>query len=413
MIEREIFKEIKKWIWDEKILILKWPRQVWKTTIMKQIQQELNLSWKTTFYYSADIELWNEIFSSSKKFINFIRTQIENEKIYIFIDEFQYIKNAGLFLKWVFDELKESIQLIVSGSSSLEITKNSEYLTWRKISFEISWISFFEYINYVSKFNYKKYSLDEIYNIWFDTGEIKSHLLEYLKYSSYPEVIITKDIGKKQLVLDEIISTYISKDISWFMKIDDIRNFNNLLRILSSQTWNLLNRSEISNTLNIDTRKLNYYIDVLEWTYVIDLINPYYTNIRKEISKMPKVYFQNLWVINYFLNKNIANIETIDGNFIENFIYNLIKENNKKENIFYYRTISKSEIDFILKVDNWLIPIEVKYRNKTWNMPVAINNFEINYKEVSKKILITKDELSFNWNNYKIPFYLLPFIREI
>lgn len=156
-----------------------------------------------------------------------------------------------------------------------------------------------------------------------------------------------------------------------------------------------------------------YYLDILVWTYIIDLVKPYYTNIRKEISKMPKVYFQNLWVINYFNNQSLINLDTLDLALVENIVYNMLLDIYKdKNNIYYYRTISKSEIDFLLNIDKNLIPIEVKYRNKSLNMPVAINNFSQNYNNVSKKILITKDELSFEWNEYKLPFYLLPFINS-
>jgi uncharacterized protein len=128
---------------------------------------------------------------------------------------------------------------------------------------------------------------------------------------------------------------------------------------------------------------------------------------------MPKVYFQNLGVINYFNNQNILNIDTIDGSFIENFIYTVLSEKIDKNNIYYYRTISKSEIDFLIKIENKFIPIEVKYRNKVLNMPTSVNNFESNYKNILKKILITKDQFSLERNNYKIPFYLLPFISNL
>lgn len=414
MIKREVIKEINKRLWEKKIIVLKWPRQVWKTTIMKYIQKDLEAKSCHTLYFSADVELWNDIFSSSKNFINFIKTQISNKNLYIFIDEFQYIKEAWLFLKWVFDELKDKIQLIVSGSSSLEITKNSEFLTGRKVDFEIEGISFFEYINHYSKYTYKKYTLKEIYKVGFDKEDIQSHLLEYIKFGSYPEVITTKDYAEKQIILKEIISTYISKDISWFMKIDDIGSFNNLLKVLSDQIWSLVNKSEIANTLNLDMRKLNHYLDILVWTYIISLVRPYHTNVRKEVSKMPKVYFQNIWVIHYFKNQNILNLETLDWALVENIVYNtlcnIVPDNS---NIFYYRTISKSEIDFLIKTKDGFIPIEVKHKNKAWHMPTVIRNFESNYKNTSKKILITKDELSLEWNNYKLPFYLLPFIEQI
>lgn len=414
MIQRKILGEINKWIGEPKILILKGPRQVGKTTLMRQIQKDLEERSCATLYFSADMELGNDIFRSPKNFLAFIKTQLTDEKLYLFIDEFQYIQEAGLFLKGVFDELKDRIQLIVSGSSSLEITRNSEFLTGRKVDFEIGGISFFEYINYFSKYAYKQYRLEDIYDIWFDTDDIKRHLLDYVRYGSYPEVITTQDLPKKQTILKEIVSTYISKDISGFMKIDDVGGFNNLLRILSNQVWNLVNRSELANSLNVDGRRLQHYLDILVGTYVIDLVSPYYTNVRKEISKMPKVYFRNTWVINYFSGRNIVNMDTLDGSFVENIAYSMLSDIvPDKNDILYHRTISKSEIDFVVRQWNSFIPIEVKYRNKSGNMPVAINNFEANYANISKKILITKDELSFEQNNYKLPFYLLPFVNAL
>ena len=131
--------------------------------------------------------------------------------------------------------------------------------------------------------------------------------------------------------------------------------------------------------------------------------------MRKEISKMPKVFVNDVWTLNCILDKYYDNLDFIDWNIIENFIFNQL--NYSFEKINYYRTISKSEIDFIIIKDNQIIPIEVKYRNKAWNIPLAIKNFEANYENVSKKILITKDELEISENNYKLPFYLLPFVK--
>jgi len=187
----------------------------------------------------------------------------------------------------------------VSGSSSLEITQNSEFLTGRKVDFEIDGISFFEYITYASPLIYKKCTLDEIFEMGFNVDDIKIHLLNYLNYGSYPEVLITTNVEKRKIILKEIISTYVSKDIAGFMKVAEIGSFNNLLKLLASQIGNLVNKSETGNVLQLDHRKLNHFLDILSGTYVINLLSPFFTNTRKEISKMPKVYFNNLSVVNY------------------------------------------------------------------------------------------------------------------
>ncbi|MDD5770358.1 MAG: ATP-binding protein [Candidatus Gracilibacteria bacterium] len=417
MIKRDIIQEIETWLGEEKILILKGPRQVGKTTIMKYLRDKIENDGNQTFYFNIDEEIFNPVFSNPKLFIKYIQDQIvfeEGKKVYIFIDEFQYIKESGLFLKVLFDNFKKNIQFIISGSSSLEITKNSEFLTGRKIEFNIKHLSFFEYISYKSENKYKKYDLknfgdikllDEIYK-----NDIKLHLLDYINYSGYPEICLKTNINQKIIILKELVNTYIKKDIIHFMKIENINAFNNLIKLLCSQTGSQLNKNELSNTLNLNYETLNRYLDILEGTYIFSFLKPYFTNIRKEISKMPKVYINDIGTLNNILGINYENIDFIPLNIIENFIYNELKDFIFLDDIYYYRTISKSEIDFIVKKENSLIPIEVKYRNKAGNMPVAINNFEINYKNVSKKILITKDDLSIEGNNYKLPFYLLPFI---
>ncbi len=129
---------------------------------------------------------------------------------------------------------------------------------------------------------------------------------------------------------------------------------------------------------------------------------------------MPKLYFQNLWVLNYFSWIKINNFDTISWWFIENFVYNCLSDIVKNsEDIYFYRTISKSEIDFIVRIEDRLIAIEVKYRNKLWKTPISIINFEENYKNVSTKILITKNEIWISNNEYRIPFYLLPFLDRL
>jgi len=419
MIKREIINDIRYWLWKDKVIILKWPRQVWKTTIIKILKQELEKNQNKTFYYSVDKELWNPIFEDVKYFQKYILDQIELKKwkkVYIFIDEFQYIKNAGLFIKILFDEFKENIQFIVSWSSSLEITKNTEFLTGRKVSFYIWHISFYEFINYKSKNKYKKLdlldfnelkSLNNIYK-----NDIKSFLLEYINFWWYPEVCTSNNIKEKNIILREIVSTYIKKDIIDFLHIENISAFNNLIRLLWDWVGNLVNKSELSNRLNINYETLVRYLDILEWTYIFKFIKPYFTNIRKELSKMPKVFINDIWTLNNILSKKYESLDLVPWNVIENIIYNKLSQINDLDNIYFYRTISKSEIDFIIQKENVLFPIEVKYRNKVSKIPVAIKNFSNLYDTVKYKLIITKNNLKIDWNTLFIPYYLYLLIEN-
>ena len=419
--------DIKYWIGKEKIIVLKWPRQVGKTTIIKNLKSELDENGYKTLYYSVDKELWNPIFENVKYFEKYIKDQIDLKqdkkaypkstsfRAYIFIDEFQYIKNAWLFMKVLFDEFKKDIQFIVSGSSSLEITKNSEFLTGRKIDFYIWHITFYEYISFKSENTYKKIDLLDIEELKYVNDiykeDIKKYFLEYLNYWGYPEVCVSKYVKDKEIILNEIVSTYIKKDIISFLNIENISAFNNLIKLLSDWVWNLVNKSELANSLNINYETLIRYLDILEWTYIFRFIKPYFTNIRKELSKMPKVFINDTWTLNNILRKKYDTLDILSGNVIENIIYNTLSSKYNLDDIYFYRTISKSEIDFVVQMKNELLPIEVKFRNNTLKVPIAIKNFEKLYDRVKYNLIITKNNLKIEWNNIFIPYYLYFFIK--
>lgn len=415
IIKRDIFDKVIEVLNSGKIIILRGPRQVWKTTLMKDIQDNLSNK-KTVFLNMDDLDLKSKI-STPKDLINYLKFEFwynEQDELTIFLDEFQNIENAWFFLKNIYDTYK-NISLICSWSSSLEITKNSEFLTGRKIVFDITSFTFVEYLKTKefkhSNIKFKLKDFAEIQDFYkFYWNELNSYLEEYLTIWWYPEIVLTSWNLRKQIAKD-IIETYIKKDITAFLKIENIWAFNNLLKIFASQIWNLVNKSEINNTIWISINTLWKYIEILQWTFILNLVHPYFSNVRKEISKMPKIYFNDLWMRNYILYWNLNELQSQDiWELVENFIYNELKQ---KENIWinFYRTISASEIDFILqKSFDELIPIEVKYRN-TIKIPESIKNFFKNYKDkVWNSIIFSKDILDKKDNTYIIPSSLIWFI---
>ncbi|MBS8121551.1 ATP-binding protein [Candidatus Vampirococcus lugosii] len=185
-----------------------------------------------------------------------------------------------------------------------------------------------------------------------------------------------------------------------------------MLKIISSQIGSLLNKSELNATLGISINTLKKYLNILEGTFIINILNPFYKNVRKELSKMPKIYFNDMGIRNYLLYGNLEELPTANiGELVENFVYNelKLKDNN---GINFYRTISKAEIDFIFqKSFDKIIPMEVKYRNKV-NVPEIMQNFSKNYSsKIDKKIIITKNKLEIKEDVYLIPACLVSFIN--
>ena len=274
------------------------------------------------------------------------------------LDEFQHIKNAGLFLKNIFDKEKKRMQLIVSGSSSLEITKNSEFLTGRKIDFFMQTLSFKEFLsaksvnkyNYLWNFNSDTKELANFYKIYKQDLEI--NFLDYINWGGYPEVTTVKNSEKRKAILNDVVKTYLKKDVAGFLRVKNISGYNNLILLLSGQIGNLVNKNELSNTLKLNGRTVENYLDILEGTFIFQRIFPFFSNLRKTLTKTPKIYCRDFGVIRSTTGQSeISDYNLISGEMAENFVFGELNKVFLSENVFFYRTVSGAEIDFIVKKD--------------------------------------------------------------
>jgi len=417
IIYRQLIDSIRPWLGKEKIILLTGPRQVGKTTILRILEEELKKETKTLFY-SCDLEIGNPLFKEPRLFINLLEAELgQRPRIHVFLDEFQYIPQAGLFLKPVFDRLKTRVQFFVSGSSSLEISRNREFLTGRKMEFSVTPFTFREWLSVSSPTSFppeipieKTSALADFFETY--KAELEGRILTYLNWGGYPEPAFEPP-DNKLLIIREIVSTYLQKDIAGFLNISKLENFNNLIRLLAAQTGGLVNRNEISATLGLNMGTLNKYLAVLEGTYMFTYLAPFFSNIRKEISKMKKVYIFDPGVRRIISQGRLAeSLNEVSGTDVENFVFTNLKSDPRTLKLNYYRTISKSEIDFIVQTGDGLIPVEVKFRPKFARVPVAIRHFEQFYKgKVRMSIVVTRDHVGRDADVFFVPFFVLPFIK--
>lgn len=409
MVEREIFKEVVSWLNTDKVIVIKGARQVGKTTLLLWLKEFMESRDRKVVYIAADEYRDRELFEDANLFLKFLEYEYGLKKnMDILIDEFQYIKQAGLFIKNLIDIVKRErlkINIIVTGSSSLEISRNTEFLTGRKVEFLLFPFSFYEYLSLDRRFSVK-FNIDtefkdavDFYRIYKD--KLKQRFVSYIQWGGYPEVAIEKENERRKVLLKEIISTYIEKDIAGFLRVENVSAFNKLARILSAQIGSLVNKNELSNTLNLHHKTLTKYLNILEGTFVFSFVSPFYRNIRKELSKMPKVYINDPGIYYYFHPEDLLSFDSIRGNVVENYIYNSLKGIRGLSSVNFYRTIAKSEVDFILQKEGEIIPMEVKFRSKV-KVPVSIKHFQERYK-VNRGIIITKDEIKKEGDIYFIP----------
>ncbi|MFH1457087.1 MAG: DUF4143 domain-containing protein [Patescibacteria group bacterium] len=214
--------------------------------------------------------------------------------------------------------------------------------------------------------------------------ELKELFLEYTFYGSYPRIVLENSIEIKEYLLKQIINTYLKKDIKDLAKIGDINKFNKLLKILASQSGCLLNSLEISNTCGIARQTLENYLMILENTYIIKLITPFYRNIRSEITKMPKIYFEDLG-IKHLLEKG-GFPKKIQGSDLETSVYSILRKSFNSENIHFWRTTKKQEIDFVVENPQQLSVYEVKINIQNKNR-LTLLNFEKHYLKSSLNLV--------------------------
>ncbi|MCK5416390.1 ATP-binding protein [Candidatus Parcubacteria bacterium] len=411
LYQRKVTKNIKKWLFEKEIIILNGPRQVGKTSLLKLIEEELikkKVKKEQIFYLNLEeIKILDTLNNDPENLFKYV---IDKEvKNYFLIDEIQYLDNPSNFLKHIYDKYAGKIKIITTGSSSLELkAKFQDSLVGRKVSFLVNPLDFEEFLEFKS-FSHLDYLTKE--DLPLDIKrDFDNSLSEYLIYGGMPAIVLQENKSLKEKMLDEYVGAYINKDIRAIGKIKNIAHFNNLIKILASQIGNLLNINELSNTAEISRRDTEKYLDLLEFTFVLDKILPFRKNIRTQVTKMPKIYFFDLGIRNAILGNFLDLTSRQDtGGMFENFVFSELK-NKAKDKTFFYRSVSKTEIDFIIEQKAKIILMEVKCKKLTKPIDARIlQNFMEREENVKEAIVVNLD---FNYQDNLIKYIDYRFIEK-
>jgi len=375
ILERKIYKKIKPYLDTRDIIVIHGARQTGKTTLLKRIMKDLPPG---DFYYidledSKFLELCEEGVESILAFLRQKGALGNQEKFYLLIDEIQYLTNPSSLLKLTHDH-HPYLKLIVSGSSSFDIKKKfKDSLVGRTVNFELYPLDFEEFLLFK--------------NITIDLGikitttvlmdELKKLYREYVISGGYPKIALTAPLEMREKYLQQMIDTYVKKDISDLAQIRDIAKFNKLLRVLAGQCGQMLNVTELSNTAQLARQTIEEYLFILENTYIIKLLSPFSKNLRSELFKTPKIFFYDTGLVHLLWLKRLP--EEITGNVFENSVFSELAKNISPENIYYWRTQDKKEIDFIIEEKHGLVPLEVKINAAALNY-TALKYFSSQYE---------------------------------
>lgn len=370
---RDIASIILKKLQPNKVVIVFGARRVGKTVLVKEILEKLDEP--VLSLNGEDINVHDKL--SIRSVENY--KQILGSFKVLYIDEAQKIPEIGLKLKLMIDEIK-GLKVIISGSSSFDIYKDAgEPLTGRKYSLNLYALSENEY-------NKAENSISKI-----------DKVRERLVFGNYPELLHLPDKEDKIDYLNEMVSSYLLKDILVYEDIKNSQKIFNLLRLIAFQIGGEVSLQELGRQLGISKNTVEKYLDLLSKVFILHKVEGFSRNLRKEITKNSRWYFLD----NGIRNAVIANFNPVEsrndiGALWENYMiserlkfqeYKRLSSNN-----YFWRTYEQQEVDWVEERDGSLFGYEFKWKESKVKVPTQWKNA---YPDSSFEV-INKDNFE-NW----------------
>ncbi|GBD91339.1 hypothetical protein BMS3Abin04_02066 [bacterium BMS3Abin04] len=373
MIKRYIKNQLLKKLKPGKVLVLTGARRVGKTFLLQEISKELDQDY--LFLTGEDFAVQDIL---ERRSIQNYKNFLGSRKILI-IDEAQKIPDIGPILKLMIDSIKD-LKIIITGSSAFDITNfTGEPLTGRQTTFSLFPISELELKNSETE------------------TERLDNLSQRLIYGNYPEVLNIQNSDEKSEYLNEIVNSYLLKDILTLDKVKNPSKIFNLLRLISFQIGKEVSYDELGKQLSISKNTVERYLDLLSKVFVLYKVEGFSRNLRKEITKKSKWYFFDNGIRNVVI-ANFTNIKGRNdvGQLWENYIISeRIKFQSYKKmivNNFFWRTYDQQEIDFVEEREGKLFAYEIKWQDLRVKLPKAWGK---SYKNSEFSVINNQNYLNF------------------
>jgi predicted AAA+ superfamily ATPase len=351
LLKRAIEDEVLKYLRPNKVVVLLGPRRVGKTVLIQQILNRISEPYLLLHGEDQDVRRQLE-YRSTQRYKNII-----GGKSLLIIDEAQKIPEIGNVLKLMVDTIA-GIKILATRSSAFDLEKfTGEPLTGRKHTFYL--------------FGLSEKELNQTENIF----EKEANLRNRLVYGNYPELIHLEDLQERKAYLDELIKSYLLKDILEFDLIRNSEKILQLLRLIAYQIGSEVSFTELGKQLGISKNTVERYLDLLSKVYIIHSVGAWSRNLRKEIVKGKKWYFFDNGIRNALIGdmKPIENRNDV-GLLWENYIISERIKYQQYEKMlvynYFWRTYDQQEIDWIEDREGKLHAYEFKWNpNKKAKLP--------------------------------------------
>ncbi len=420
-VNREAFEKIMDHMEDRQALCIIGPRRTGKTTILQQILIDLwssGVNPARTFYFSFD-----EILSTSPdildEIIYFYADQVlkdsKEERAYIFLDEVQHIEHWQAILKRHYDILHPNFKLLVSGSSGLSIRKKgAESLAGRIFDFTIWPLSFREYISFRAikapkhKFPESFEELQTIHDSYIPhLDEITIAFNDYLLRGGFPETVEMTTLARcQEYIRTSVVEKAVLRDLGMYAPIDNPKILLEILQILAAQSSGLFEIQNLASTLSLNRGTVSRYIVYLELAYLISISHNLTKSRVKQARSAKKVYVTDTGMITALsgLGNDLLGHPSELGHVVETAVRNHFA---RRHNTSFWRDRNKNEVDIVIKQQESLLPIEVKFRESIRSNDLKSLKEFIKVHDTKLGIIATKKTLAKKDGIWLVPVWLL------
>jgi len=348
---RSIEPKIKEWLFKGKIIVVYGARQTGKSTVVRRILSDVSADSR---WFNGDEAATRRLFAGAQD--RSTLGEIVGDGAVIVIDEAQRIENIGLKLKILIDAFPER-QIIATGSSSFDLAgKLAEPLTGRTVQFTLYPLSILE-----------------LSRVW-DERQLRSQLENVLIYGSYPRVVTAASLEEKTVILKQLVSDYLYKDVLSFNRVKKSEVLQKFTEAVSLQTGSEVSYNELSNLLQIGKQTVASYLDILEQGFIVFRLGSYSRNLRQEINRSRKIYLTDTGIRNVLINNlNPLSLRTDVGALWESLVVSEFKKQQfwaaTTAPLYFWRTYSQEEVDLIKDEGGKLLAYEIKWQKPARRAP--------------------------------------------
>lgn len=373
-IQRDIFPELEEHLNIRQATVITGIRRCGKTTLCRMLLEKIPSPNK--LYIDLE-KLSNRPDFEDPNYDNIILKLQSNygldfkNKVYLVLDEIQFIKNIPSVVKYLYDHY--DIKFILTGSSSYYMKGLfRESLAGRKRIFDLFTLNFKEFLRFEhvktggTSFQADKFSI---------TGYMRfnEYYEKFIRYGGFPEVVLSEKVKLKKEFLRDILDSYIKTDIRNFSDFESYAAIYKMLKIISSRIANKLEITNIARAVGVSKTMVSNYMELLEGTYFLKRVPVITKNPEREIKKTPKLYLHDNGLLNMLA-------EVSSGAQFENSVFNQLKHFGE---LNYYQLKTGREIDFIL---NDKTAFEVKEHCGDFDMK-RLNRLSDNLKIPERKLI--------------------------